>query len=250
MTDHHEASLTPPRTLVIIPAFNEEDALPGVLADLAVTVPDLDILVVDDGSSDKTADLARAAGVTVVRLPFNLGIGGALRTGFLYAARQSYARAIQFDADGQHDSNQIRVLLAGLDDGADMVIGSRFADETHSYDVGRVRQHAMGVLRFVVKQLSGTRYSDTSSGFRAFSRPVIEFFSRDYPEEYMESVEALMLALTAGFTVVEVPVQMSARAAGEASNKRLKLLYHYLRLLLVIVAGRRDIHRDRQPKSD
>ena len=250
MTDHDGASPIRPRTLVIIPAFNEEDALPGVLADLAATVPDLDILVVDDGSSDKTSDLARAAGVTVVRLPFNLGIGGALRAGFLYATRQGYARAIQFDADGQHETSQIGVLLSGLDDGADMVIGSRFADEAHSYDVGRVRQGAMGVLRFVVKQLSGTQYSDTSSGFRAFSQPVVEFFSRDYPEEYMESVEALMLAVSAGFNVVEVPVQMAPRAGGEASTRRLKLLYHYLRLMLVIVAGRNDSRRDPQSEND
>ncbi len=243
MTDHDRPVVVPPRTLVIIPAFNEEDALPGVLADLAATVPELDVLVVDDGSVDKTADLARAAGVEVRSLPFNLGIGGALRTGFLFATRQGYGRAIQFDADGQHESSQIPVLLAGLDDGADMVIGSRFTDAPHAYDVGRVRQQAMGVLRFVVKQLSGTRYSDTSSGFRAFSRPVIEFFSRDYPEEYMESVEALVLAVSAGFTVIEVPVQMGGRLGGEASNKRLKLLYHYLRLLLVILAGRRDIER-------
>jgi glycosyltransferase involved in cell wall biosynthesis len=232
-------SARPP--LVIIPAYNEEAALPAVLDELARVVPDLDVVVVDDGSSDKTAALAAAAGVAVVSLPFNLGIGGALRCGFRYATRHGYQRAVQFDADGQHDATQIDALLAGLDDGADMVIGSRFADAAHSYEVGRTRARAMGVLRFVVRQLSGQRFTDTSTGFRAFDASVLDLFSREYPAEYMESVEALVLALAAGYRVVEVPVQMTSRAAGQPSNRSLRLLYHYLRLLLVIVvsAGRR-----------
>jgi glycosyltransferase involved in cell wall biosynthesis len=234
---------------VIIPAFNEEAALPAVLDELARVVPDLDIVVVDDGSRDKTAALAAAAGVAVVSLPFNLGIGGALRCGFRYALRHGYERAVQFDADGQHDATQIAALLAGLDDGADMVIGSRFAEATNSYDVGRTRARAMGVLRFVVRQLSGQRFTDTSTGFRAFDLPVLELFGREYPAEYMESVEALVLALAAGFRVVEVPVQMSSRAAGQPSNRSLRLLYHYLRLLLVIVvsAGRRPAEQRTDP---
>jgi glycosyltransferase involved in cell wall biosynthesis len=228
-------------TLVIIPAFNEEDALADVLGGLQVAEPGLDVLVVDDGSTDRTAAVARRAGVAVVSLPFNLGIGGALRTGFLYAVRHGYERAIQFDGDGQHDPAEISRLLDGLDDGAQMVVGSRFTSEAHQYEVGRVRARAMGVLRFVVRQLSGQRFSDTSSGFRAFSRPVLEFFSREYPSEYMESVEALVLALAAGFRVDEVPVHMASRAAGQPSTRRLRLLYHYLRLLIVISvsAGRR-----------
>jgi glycosyltransferase involved in cell wall biosynthesis len=226
---------------VVIPALNEEASLPAVLDDLHDAAPDLDVLVVDDGSTDKTADLARAGGAAVVRLPFNLGIGGALRCGFLYAVRHDYGRAVQFDGDGQHDAAAITHLLAALDAGADMAIGSRFADETQSYDVSRVRARAMGVLRFVVHQLSGQRFSDTSTGFRAFNRPMLEFFSREYPAEYMESVEALVLALSAGFRVDEVPVRMTSRSAGQPSNRRLRLLYHYLRLLLVIIvsAGRR-----------
>jgi len=228
-------------TLVIIPAFNEEDALADVLAGLQVAESGLDVLVVDDGSTDRTAAVARRAGVAVVSLPFNLGIGGALRTGFLYAVRHGYERAIQFDGDGQHDPAEISRLLDGLDDGAQMVVGSRFASEAHQYEVGRVRARAMGVLRFVVRQLSGQRFSDTSSGFRAFSRPVLVFFSREYPSEYMESVEALVLALAAGFRVDEVPVHMVSRSAGQPSTRRLRLLYHYLRLLVVISvsAGRR-----------
>jgi glycosyltransferase involved in cell wall biosynthesis len=235
-----------PRTLVVIPAYNEQDALPAVLDELLRVAPHLDVLVIDDGSRDKTAELARATGVGVVSLPFNLGIGGALRCGFRYAEHHGYQRAVQFDADGQHDPHEIARLLDGLDSGSDMVIGSRFADEASSYDVSRTRAGAMSVLRFVVRQLSGERFTDTSTGFRAFSRPVIELFAEEYPAEYMESVEALVLALAAGFRVTEVPVHMNSRSAGTPSNRRLRLIYHYVRLLLVVtVSARRRPNRER-----
>jgi glycosyltransferase involved in cell wall biosynthesis len=210
--------------------------LPGVLADLLAR-PGLDVVVVDDGSVDRTAAVAAEAGVTVLSLPFNLGIGGALRTGFLYAVRNGYRRAVQFDGDGQHDADEIPALLAALDEGADMAVGSRFAGKATSYTVGRVRARAMGVLRFTIKTLSGQQFSDTSSGFRAFNREVLEFFARTYPSEYMESVEALLLACAEGFRVTEVPVHMSDRAAGEPSNRQWRLVYHYLRLLIVLVAS-------------
>jgi len=232
-------------TLVIIPAFNEEDALPSVLRDLSGR-PGLDVIVIDDGSTDRTAEVAAAQGVTVLSLPFNLGIGGALRTGFLYAVRNGYVQAVQFDGDGQHDPDEIPTLLAALDEGADMVVGSRFAGEATSYAPGRVRARAMGVLRFTIKTLSGQQFSDTSSGFRAFNRDVLEFFARTYPSEYMESVEALLLACAEGFQVTEVPVEMREREAGQPSTRRLRLVYHYLRLLVVLVASapRRAVVRE------
>jgi glycosyltransferase involved in cell wall biosynthesis len=233
-----------PRTLVIIPALNEEDALPAVLADLAARCPELDVLVVDDGSRDRTADVARAAGVLVAPLPYNLGIGGALRTGFRYAMRTGYERAVQFDADGQHDPAEIAKLLAALDDGADMVIGSRFAGETTDYTVGRVRRRAMRLLHFTVRVLSGKSFTDTSSGFRAFDRETLTLFATTYPVDYMDSVEALLLAVYSGLRVVEVPIQMRHRAAGVASNRNFKLIYHYLRLFVVLIssASRRGRH--------
>ena len=232
-------------TLVIIPAFNEEEALPSVLRDLARR-PGLDVIVIDDGSIDRTAAVAADEGATVLSLPFNLGIGGALRTGFLYAVRNGYDRAVQFDGDGQHDADEIPTLLSALDDGADMVVGSRFAGETATYTVGRVRARAMGVLRFTIRTLTGRQFSDTSSGFRGFNREVLEFFARTYPSEYMESVEALLLACAAGFRVTEVPVHMSEREAGQPSTRRLRLVYHYLRLLVVLVASapRRAVVRE------
>ena len=223
------------RTAVIIPAFNEVDALPAVLADLAAHVPDHYVIVVDDGSNDGTHLAAVDGGATCLRLPFNLGIGGALRLGFRHAVREGYDRAYQFDADGQHDATQITALLTALDD-ADMVIGSRFADDG-GYQVGRSRGVAMALLRRLVGAISGQRFTDTSSGFRAFSRPVLEFFATEYPMEYMESVEALVLAVRHGFTVREVPITMRDRSAGTAANRNLRLAYHFVRLLIVLVAG-------------
>jgi glycosyltransferase involved in cell wall biosynthesis len=227
------------RTLVILPALNEEAALTAVLRELALSCPQLDVLVVDDGSTDATAEVARAEGVPVAVLPFNLGVGGALQTGFRYAVTHGYGRAIQFDADGQHDPTQVPALLAALDEGADLVIGSRFAapEPGSAYDVGRMRGGAMGVLRLAVRVLSGRTFTDTSSGFRAFSAPLLAFYAADYPNEYLgDTVEALLKACQAGFRVVEVPVSMRVRAAGTPSTQNVKLAYHYLRALVSLLS--------------
>lgn len=220
--------------LAIIPAFNEEEALPGTLRELRSHHPDLDVVVVSDGSADATAKVAKDAGVAVLELPFNLGIGGALRTGFLYAAREGYDVAVQFDADGQHDPAQIPKLLDAIAGGADMAVGSRFTESSAHYKVSGTRRGAMRILQVAVRLLSGKTYSDTSSGFRAFNPRVLEFFSRNYPSEYMESVESLIVATLEGFDVVEVPVDMRSRTAGAPSARRVRLVYHYLRLLLVL----------------
>lgn len=244
LAERPETRRGPSATLVIIPAYDEEAAIAATLAELGAQRPDLDVLVVSDGSTDKTAALARAAGAAVVELPFNLGIGGALQTGFRYAVRRGYVRAVQFDADGQHDPREIAALEAALDDGAELVIGNRFGDgngdgdETtdDEYQVGPVRRTAMHVLRVAVNALSGHRFRDTSSGFRAFNAPVLEFFARSYPVEFMDSTEALLLASQAGYRVREVPARMRPRAAGRPSNRNVRLVYHYLRLLVVMVS--------------
>lgn len=236
------------RTLIIVPAYNEEAALPEVLRELAEHAPEHDVLVVDDGSSDHTTDVARAAGATVMTLPFNLGVGGALRAGFRYAVSCGYDRGIQFDADGQHDPAEIDTLLHALDGGADMVIGDRFAEDVDEYRVGQMRGGAMAFLRVVVRVLSGRRFEDTTSGFRAFNRPVLELFARELSVEYMgDTVEALLLALQRGFHVVEVPTRMRSRAAGAPSQGSGRLAYRYLRTLVVLAcsASRKGARRAR-----
>ncbi len=221
--------------LVVIPAYNEQDALPAVLAELRRSHPEADVVVVDDGSHDRTLEVAQAGGAAALRLPYNLGIGGALRAGFRYAAQHGYRRAVQFDADGQHDPDEIDTLLAPLDEGADLVIGSRFAEGRTDYEVGRVRRRAMRLLGRAVRILSGQEFTDTSSGFRAFGPSALELFAADYPAEYMESVEALVMACTSGLHVVEVPVRMRVRAGGQPSTRNVRLVYHYSRLLLVML---------------
>ncbi|MEY4130993.1 MAG: hypothetical protein RLZZ31_1117 [Actinomycetota bacterium] len=231
------------KTLIIVPAFNEQDALPSTLDELKRVVGDIDVVVVDDGSADATSEVARRHGVVCLTLPFNLGVGGALRTGFQYAVRHNYQRAIQFDADGQHDPTQIAAILQALDNGADMAIGSRFLG-TGDYQVGRSRGAAMGILRWSITKLAGQKFTDTSSGFRAFNEPVIEFFAKDMPIEYLgDTVEALVLACRAGFKVTEVPVTMRTRAGGQASNRRFKLVYNYLRVLvsLIVLPSKRKV---------
>lgn len=231
---------------MIIPALDEEASLPSVLADLHRELPGCDIVVVDDGSTDRTAEVARSGGAVVLSLPFNLGIGGALRTGFRFAVREGYDRAVQFDGDGQHDPRAVAALFAALEDGADMAVGTRFGDPSNAYEVSAARRRAMRLLQSIVRLLLGRTFTDTSSGFRAFNRPLLEFFARNYPAEYMESVEALLAASYAGFHVVEVPVQMYARAGGRPSALRAKLVYHYVRLLLMLVVRASRQHRGEQ----
>ncbi len=225
------------RTIVVIPAFNEEESLPAVLRQLREVVPELDVVVVDDGSADGTAEVARRAGVPCVPLPFNLGIGGALRAGYRFAADNGYERAVQFDADGQHRADQIAVLLAALDDGAHMACGSRFA--AGGYEVGRGRGLAMALLRVGVRLLTGRRFSDTSSGFRAVQQPLLDVFATEYPVEYMDSVETLVNACRAGYEVVEVPTRMRERAGGVPSQRPFHLAYHYARLLVALLGSPR-----------
>lgn len=214
-----------------MPAYNEQEALPDTLAGLRRSSLPLDVVVIDDGSVDDTAAIATANGAVCLQLPFNLGIGGALRTGFRYAVENGYRRGIQFDADGQHDPTQIEALLAPLEDGADMVVGSRFAG-AGAYQVGRSRGLAMNILRWAIRRLAGQRFTDTSSGFRSFGPDVLALFAAEYPIEYMDSVEALVMACRAGFEVREVPTVMHERTAGVASNRSFRLAYHYIRVLV------------------
>lgn len=223
----------PPRLLVLVPAFNEEETVAAVVAD-ARGVLGADVVVIDDGSADATGEAAFAAGATVLVLPFNLGVGGAIRAGLRFAAEQSYDRTVQLDADGQHHAAEAKQLLARLDAGdADVVVGSRFAA---GYEVSRGRRLMMRLLSRIVTRRLGVRITDTTSGFRALSRPAIETFAQAYPVDYLsDTVEALLLAGDSGLRVVEVDVAMQQRLGGVPSSRSLKSSYHLVRVLLAIL---------------
>ncbi len=225
----------PGATIVVIPAYNEEASLAGVLDELADVVPELDVVVVDDGSTDDTVAVARRAGVVCLELPFNLGIGGALRAGYRFAAEEGYDRAVQFDADGQHRADQVRILLDRLDEGADLAIGNRFGGG--DYRVGRSRRIGMAFLRLGVWLLTRRRFGDTSSGFRAVRRPLLTVFADLYPVEYMDSVETLVAACRAGYRVDESPTRMRKRSGGQPSQSPFRLVFHYARLMVALAGA-------------
>jgi len=231
-----------------VPAWNEEEALPSTLENLREKAPDLDVVVVDDGSDDATSRAARSAGARVVRLSFNLGVGGAVKTGLHFAVDHGYDRVVVFDADGQHDSATTAALLAALDAGADMAIGSRFAPGAPDYVVGVTRRRAMALLRFIVRRATGQSFTDVTSGFRAFGRPVLDLLAREYPAEYLaDTVEVLLIVSHAGYRIDEVPATMRPRAGGRPSSGRLRLALNYLRLIVGILSS---AYRRSRPRAE
>lgn len=192
-----------------------------------------DVVVVDDGSVDRTAELANAAGATVVPLPYNLGVGGAIRAGLRYAVANRYDAVVQIDGDGQHEATEAKLLLDELDHGWDLVIGSRFAA---GYRVARGRRLTMRFLSRVVSHRVGNRITDTTSGFRAIGPKAVELFAVEYPVDYLsDTVEALLLAADAGLRVTEVNVRMHERQTGRPSASSLRSVYHLVRLALVVI---------------
>ncbi len=222
-----------PRTLIIVPAYNEQESLAGVIEDLRTHFPSGDILVVDDGSSDRTVRIARDLGVSVASLPFNLGIGGAMQTGFQYAERQGYDVALQFDGDGQHLAREIRSLLEPITEGrADIVIGSRFLGK-NGYRAPFFRKLGIWIFSTVLSRILGMRVTDTTSGFRASNTKVIRFFSQGYPEDYPE-VESLVLLHRAGLRMAEVPIRMQERTGGRSSITPVRSVYYMVKVILAV----------------
>lgn len=222
------------RVLVIIPAYNEADTIARVAAEIRQCVPDYDILVVDDGSKDGTASQAASVeGVRLLRLPHNLGIGGAMQTGYKYASRNGYGVAVQCDADGQHPPGQIRALVDRLQQGdADMVIGSRYVADS-GYVPSVPRRVGKSILSRIIDAIVGGGITDTTSGFRAVNRNVIDLFARHYPEDYPEP-ETLVILHKTRFRAVEIPVQMRARQGGVTSIRPAKAAYYMVKVVLAI----------------
>lgn len=228
---------THPDVVVVVPALNEEATVGKVVAGLVAS--GLDCVVVDDGSTDATAVRARAAGATVVSLPFNLGIGGSLRCGFRYALAHGYRVVVQCDADGQHVPAEIETLLERQRaSGAHLVIGSRFLGRAEpTYRVGRVRRLAMHGLTRVVRRATGVAMTDTTSGFRCVARPLLDAWAREYPAQYMESLEALIASARAGYRVEEVATGMQERETGAPSARPVAAAKFMLRVFLATAVG-------------
>jgi glycosyltransferase involved in cell wall biosynthesis len=216
-------------TLVVMPAFNEEAAIGDVIAEVFQALPGVRCLVVDDGSNDHTSLVAKKAGAIVATLPYNLGVGGAMRVGFTYALAEGFANVVQVDADGQHDPQSIQQLIDQLDT-ADLVLGARFAGEGE-YVAKGPRRWAMVVLAGLLSRSAGTRLTDTTSGFRASGPRAVRLFAEHYPAEYLgDTLESLVIAARAGCVIRQVPVSMRPRAGGTPSHRPVKAAVFLLRV--------------------
>jgi glycosyltransferase involved in cell wall biosynthesis len=229
-------SARPQRLLVVIPAWNEQETLPAVIAELRGSVPEADVLVCNDGSTDLTSNVAWAAGARVLDLPINLGVGGAMRAGYTYALRKGYDLAVQLDADGQHDPADIPRLLDEITTGgADVVIGARFAG-VGDYSTSGPRWWSMKLLSFVLSRVAKTPLTDTTSGFKASNRRAIRLFAFNYPAEYLgDTVESLVIAARAGLVIRQVGVSMRPRAGGQPSHGPLKAAIFLARAVLALL---------------
>lgn len=230
------------RTLIIMPAWNEEQAIAATIREVKQVLPDMDLLVVNDGSTDNTVRVAEQAGARVLSLPYNLGVGGAMRAGYTFAARYDYDQAIQLDADGQHNPRNVPLVLAGLAD-SNISIGARFAG-TGNYQAKGPRRWAMILLAKIVSQLAGTKLTDITSGFRAADRVAIRQYCRHFPVEYLgDTIDSLVVAIRSGLSVSQVGVEMRPRQAGTPSNGPAKASIYLVRALfsLFIALTRRPV---------
>jgi glycosyltransferase involved in cell wall biosynthesis len=224
----------PRRIVAVVPAWNEAGAIGQVVEDIRAQDPAIRVVVVDDASSDDTAAVARAHGATVLRLPFNVGIGGAVQTGFKFALAHGFDVAVRLDGDGQHDPRELTKLLGPIERGdADLVIGSRFADGTGTYRPPFARRIGIRVFARLVSLLGGQRVTDTTSGFIALDRLGIELFADQYPHDYPE-VEATLVALRSGLRLSQVQVEMREREAGASSITFVRSLYYIVKVMLAL----------------
>jgi glycosyltransferase involved in cell wall biosynthesis len=225
------------RLVAVVPAWNEAGAIGGVVDDIRAFDPRIDVVVVDDASTDDTADVARAHGAKVLALPFNVGIGGAVQTGLRYARDEGYDVAVRLDGDGQHAAEELGKLLAPIRSGdADLVVGSRFVDPAGTYRPPFARRMGIRVFARLVSVLGGQKVTDTTSGFSALDRTAIELFATEYPHDYPE-VESTLVALKSGLRLVQVQVDMRERQAGTSSITFVRSLYYIVKVMLALLVA-------------
>lgn len=225
------------KKLVIIPAYNEEGSILTTVQDVLDHAPGFDYVVVNDCSRDKTRQICREHHLNLLDLPINLGIGGAIQTGYRYALEHGYDMAVQFDGDGQHDARYLQALADKLEaEGLDMVIGSRFI-ENQGFQSSGIRRLGIQFFKFLIKLLFGATITDATSGMRLCNRRVLEQFSADYPQDYPEP-ETVARLLRRGFQVQEVPVVMRERQTGESSINPAKSIYYMIKVSTAILIER------------
>lgn len=227
------------RYLAIVPAHNEQDAIASTVEEIHRFASNFDVLVLDDGSTDGTATRAETAGAKVIRLPFNLGIGGAVQTGYLYAQEHGYEIAVQIDGDGQHDPRYIHDLLRCLqaDSDLNMVTGSRFLEvDGEGHRSSAPRRVGIVIFARLVSAITGRRVTDPTSGLRMTNRVGIELFARDYPHDYPE-VEAILLMHAHRLESCEVPVLMRPRTSGVSAISSTQPFYYMIKVLLAVFIG-------------
>ncbi|MBM3678865.1 MAG: glycosyltransferase family 2 protein [Actinobacteria bacterium] len=235
------------RIVAVVPAFNEERSIGAVIREIRAFDPAMVVVVVDDHSSDGTAEAAEAEGAVVIRLPYNLGIGGAVQTGFKYAVREGFDTAVRLDGDGQHVAAELRRLLEPIARGeADIVTGSRFVGPAGSYRPPLARRLGIHWFANLVSVLTWRRVTDTTSGFQALNRRAIALFAVDYPTDYPE-VEGTLLVLRSGLRLREVQVEMREREHGVSSITLVRSVYYVLKVTLaLVVASLRSYKADRE----
>jgi glycosyltransferase involved in cell wall biosynthesis len=225
------------RIAAVVPAYNEAGAIARVVDEIRAFDPAIEVVVVDDASTDETAAAAAERGATVLRLPFNVGIGGAVQTGFRFALEEGYDTAVRLDGDGQHDASELGKLLAPLERReADLVVGSRFVDEGGAYRPPFARRLGIRLFARLVSVLGGQRVTDTTSGFIALDRVGIELFAAEYPHDYPE-VEATLVALRSGLRLAQVQVAMRERETGSSSITFLRSLYYIVKVTLALLVA-------------
>lgn len=222
------------KILVIIPAYNEQDNIQKVLNDLEKYAPNMDYLVINDCSSDSTMQILEAQRANYIDLPVNLGIGGGVQTGYLYAYKNSYDIAIQMDGDGQHNAKYLPMLISPITEGvADVVIGSRYICK-EGFQSSTLRRVGIKFLSRLIRICTGIKIADVTSGFRAVNKEMIELFAKQYAEDYPEP-EAIVLAAKKGAKIVEIPVMMNERVGGNSSISGFKSVYYMIKVSLSII---------------
>ena len=225
--------------LAIVPAYNESASVARVVEELRAHAPDFDVVVIDDGSTDDTSDRARSAGASVLRHPYNLGIGGAVQSGYMYASERGYDIAVQVDGDGQHDPRCLAFMLEHLrtHPELDMVTGSRFlAADGDGFRSSAPRRLGIRIFSWVLSRIVGQQVTDPTSGLRMAGRRGIDLFARDYPHDYPE-VEAVLLMHAHQLSSTELPVKMRERAGGVSSINSTRSIYYMIKVLLAVFVG-------------